>query len=219
MKYQSIVRMVMAVALVFAVSMNADAQLGKLANKARKATQNVTNAKTKVDNKAAQVKNSEAVQAAQEADAAANNPQAKEDRAVAEAGGLQQYLGLDQTDAGKCLWKYYYYDGKTKNDVNAIESGGGRWGAHIDAVRMVDTMRQLKGNTAAYVSTDVRSGTHWENIEDMLEVRIPDALNQCLSFGKRDGQNLPKADKLLLDQECKRILAEVRAYMKEHPGE
>ena len=92
MKQSNVVKVAMAVAMLFAVNMNANAQLGGLLNKAKK------------------VVTKEAGQSAQEskvrADYVKDHPREQEKIAAEAAGGMDKYLGLDKTENGRIVWKY-----------------------------------------------------------------------------------------------------------------
>lgn len=90
MKISKTFQFALAIAAMMIMPMTANAQFGKLMNKAKGA------AKTAVKDKAD----------AAVIDAQKNPSGALEDAKIAKAGGLQKYLGLDD-EAGQTVWNYY----------------------------------------------------------------------------------------------------------------
>ena len=88
-------QMCMGVALAFAVQMPAQAQLGGLVKKAKK----VTGVVTGQDNGS-----NDAATAKAQADYAAAHPAVQERQNAEKAGGMDKYLGLDQTENGRILF-------------------------------------------------------------------------------------------------------------------
>ena len=95
MKKENLFRLAVAVAMLFVVNMNADAQFGKLKGIADKAKKTISQ---------------DADQTADEKrvmdDYVKDHPQEQEKRAAQAAGGMDKYLGLDKTENGRILWKY-----------------------------------------------------------------------------------------------------------------
>ncbi|MBQ3313843.1 MAG: hypothetical protein IJG74_08670 [Prevotella sp.] len=99
---KNIVKLAMAVAMLFAVNMNANAQFGKLkglANKAKETVSGSDNATTTTS------------ESSSSSSAFGLSPKDQEKRDVEKAGGLQQYLGLTEGD-GLILWEYASVKGK-----------------------------------------------------------------------------------------------------------
>ena len=128
-RMSNITRLAVAVAMLFAVNMSANAQLGGLLNKAKKAV-------TK-----------EAGQTAQEkrvmADYTADHPQVQEKNAAQAAGGMDKYLGLDKTENGRTVWKY---GSMTEWESSQIKNA---WSA---SRYIIQVLRYLKGNTETFES-------------------------------------------------------------------
>ena len=122
-------RLAVAVALLFAVNMSANAQLGGLLNKAKKAV------------------TQEASQSAQEkrvmAEYTADHPQVQEKNAVKAAGGMDKYLGLDKTENGRIVWKYGSMEDWESSQIKNA------WSA---SRYIIQVLRYLKGNTETFES-------------------------------------------------------------------
>ena len=133
MKRVNILRLGLAGALLLAVNLNANAQLGGLLNKAKKA----------VSKDAGQSADEKRVMA----DYTAEHPQVQEKNAVEAAGGMDKYLGLDKTENGRILWKY----GGMSDDERYKSSMQERnaWSA---ARYVIQILRYLKGNTETFGS-------------------------------------------------------------------
>ena len=120
-------RLAVAVALLFAVNMSANAQLGGLLNKAKKAV------------------TQEASQSAQEkrvmAEYTADHPQVQEKNAVKAAGGMDKYLGLDKTENGRIVWKYGSMEDWESSQIKNA------WSA---SRYIIQILRYLKGNTETF---------------------------------------------------------------------
>lgn len=147
----NILKLALAFALPFVVNMNANAQLGGLLNKAKKAVvKEATKSATQTNEPVQQSVANEAFSQAQEervmADYINSHPQVQERENAKKAGGMDKYLGLDQTANGRILWKYgsmeqddYQKSSQIKNAFNA-------------ARQVVQVLRYLKGNTETFES-------------------------------------------------------------------
>lgn len=126
----NLTKLAVAVAMLFAVNMSANAQLGGLLNKAKKA---VTN---------------EATQSVQEKQAReraiATSPDRQESEGAKAAGGMDKYLGLDKTENGRILWKYAGMDQDEYTKSPQIKS------AFNASNQIVNVLRYLKGNTESF---------------------------------------------------------------------
>lgn len=127
MKKANVLRLGMAAALMLAVNLNANAQLGGLLNKAKKAV------------------TQEAGQTAQEkrvmADYTKDHPQVQEKNAVKAAGGMDKYLGLDKTENGRIVWKYGSMEDWESSQIKNA------WSA---SRYIIQILRYLKGNTETF---------------------------------------------------------------------
>ena len=156
----NILRWTLAGALLCVVNMNANAQLGGLLNKAKKAV--VKEAKETLQSN----QGSEAVQAnpvntvnpvneetqtAQEqrvmTDYINSHPEVQERENAKKAGGMDKYLGLDQTANGRILWKYAGME-----ESERMKSSMQVKNAVSAAKRIVQVLRYLKGNTETFES-------------------------------------------------------------------
>ena len=134
MKQTNFLKLAMAAAMLLAVNTEASAQFGKLKGLADKAKKAVTQ---------------EAGQSVQEKQALKeyenDHPQRKERNNVEKAGGMDKYLGLDQTENGRILWKYggMSDDERYKSSMQAKNA----WSA---ARYVIQVLRYLKGNTETF---------------------------------------------------------------------
>ena len=133
MKRVNILRLGLAGALLLAVNLNANAQLGGLLNKAKKA----------VSKDAGQSADEKRVMA----DYTAEHPQVQEKNAVEAAGGMDKYLGLDKTENGRILWKYGGMSDDERYKSSMQEKNA--WSA---ARYVIQILRYLKGNTETFGS-------------------------------------------------------------------
>ena len=133
MKNVIFLRFGLAVALLLAVNMNANAQLGGLLNKAKKAVTQETKQSTSEKQMLKDYEN--------------DHPQVQEKNAVQTAGGMDKYLGLDKTENGRILWKY-----GSMNDDERYESSMQVKNAWSAARYVIQVLRYLKGNTETFES-------------------------------------------------------------------
>jgi hypothetical protein len=151
MKQNAIVKLTVAGALLFVVNLNANAQLGGLLNKAKKAvTKEVTKEVVKDANmngnqSVGQSASQTAMEAQVMADYTASHPQVQERNAIQAAGGMDKYLGLDKTENGRILWKY----GRMEQDDWTTSQIKSAWSA---ARYVIQVLRYLKGNTETFAS-------------------------------------------------------------------
>ena len=172
----NLTKLAVAVAMLFAVNMSANAQLGGLLNKAKKA---VTN---------------EATQSAQEkkvrADYVKEHPREQEKLAAEAAGGMDKYLGLDKTENGRILWKYgSMEEWETSQIKNA-------WSA---SRYVVQVLRYLKGNTETF---DFYNDTN--HVLYLFNNNIPDDLKRAAQKSKT-GNPVPAKDIAAIKAEAARV--------------
>jgi len=174
-----IVKLAVAVGLLFVVNMNASAQLGNLLNRAKKAV-------TK-----------EATQSAQEKMAVERaisvSPERQETEAAKLAGGMDKYLGLDKTENGRILWKYASMDQDDYTKSSQIKSGFNA------ATRIVQVLRYLKGNTETFGS--------YKNTTEVLYIfnnYVADDLKRAAEKSKSSAA-LPAKDIAALKAEAARV--------------
>ena len=169
----------MAVALLFAVNMNANAQLGGLLNKAKKTV------------------TQDAGQSAQEkrvkADYVKDHPQEQEKAEVQAAGGMDKYLGLDKTENGRIVWKYASMEPdeyrKTMQIHNAFDA----------SKQIVQVLRYMKGNTETFEMYHQQS-----IVLDIFNTRIPNNLKAAAKATK-NGAAVPAKDIAAIKAEAARV--------------
>ncbi|MBP5778291.1 MAG: hypothetical protein J6W56_12190 [Prevotella sp.] len=175
----NITRLAVAVALLFAVNMNANAQLGGLLNKAKKTV------------------TQDAGQSAQEkrvkADYVKDHPQEQEKAGVQAAGGMDKYLGLDKTENGRILWKYASMEPdeyrKTMQIHNAFDA----------SKQIVQVLRYMKGNTETFEMYHQQSV-----VLDIFNTRIPNNLKAAAKATK-NGAAVPAKDIAAIKAEAARV--------------
>ena len=179
MKQNAIVKVVVAGALLFVVNMNANAQLGGLLNKAKKAV-------TK-----------EVGQSAAEKQAVARaisvSPERQETEAAKLAGGMDKYLGLDKTENGRILWKYASMTQDDWEKSYQIKSG------FSAASRIVQVLRWLKGNTETFGSYKDPNMVLYIFNED-----VPDCLKRAAEKSKNSSP-LPANEIAAIKAEAARV--------------
>ena len=120
-------KIAMAVGLLFAVNMNADAQFGKLKGLANKAKEAVTGeGTTTTTDPVTDVTNSVSGESSNSG-SSWTSPEVKENNGAKAAGGLDKYLGM--TDADDQLVYSYYQPGSSDFQPMrfAVPSPRGRW--------------------------------------------------------------------------------------------
>ena len=186
MKKANVLRFGLAAALLLAVNMNANAQLGGLLNKAKKAV------------------TQEAGQSASEkqimADYTNDHPQVQEKNSVQAAGGMDKYLGLDKTENGRILWKYggMSDDERYKSSMQVKNA----WSA---ARYVIQVLRYLKGNTETFES--------YKDTNQVLYIfnnNIPDDLKRAEKASK-SSPAVPAKDIAAIKAEAARVK---RMYME-----
>ena len=170
MKKSTILRLSLAVAMMFSVSINADAQLGKLKGLADKAKKTVSQ---------------DADQSASEKrvmdDYVQSHPREQEKRAAEAAGGMDKYLGLDKTENGRILWKYASMEPaeyrKTMQIHNAFDA----------ANQVVQVLRYVKGNTETFEMYHQQSV-----VLNVFNTRIPNNLQAAEAAIKSEAARVKK---------------------------
>lgn len=128
MKKLNVMKVVVAIALLFAVNVNVNAQFGNLMNKAKKAVAKET------------VQKGQEEKALKEYEA--DHPRRQEENNAKKAGGLDKYLGLDQTENGRIVYKYFTMEYGEGDDTSS-----NRANARAAAQSLVNIQRWMKGNT------------------------------------------------------------------------
>lgn len=120
-------KVAVASALLFAVNMNANAQFGNVLKKAKSAVVKETTQKAQEERVMREYEN--------------DHPQVQEKKNAEKAGGMDKYLGLDQTENGRILWKYGSME---QWETSQIKNA---WSA---ARYVIQVLRYLKGNTETF---------------------------------------------------------------------
>ena len=175
-RMSNMTKLAMVVAMLFAVNMNANAQLGGLLNKAKKVV-------TKETTQSAQEKRVKA-------DYVRDHPREQEKLAAEAAGGMDKYLGLDKTENGRILWKYgSMEEWETSQIKNA-------WSA---ARYVIQVLRYLKGNTETF---DFYKDTN--HVLYIFNENIPGDLKRAAEKSKT-GNPVPAKDLAALKAEAARV--------------
>ena len=182
MKKENLFRLAVAVAMLFVVNMNADAQFGKLKGIADKAKKTISQ---------------DADQTADEKrvmdDYVKDHPQEQEKRAAQAAGGMDKYLGLDKTENGRVLWKYGSMEFDDYSKSIQIRN------AYDASKLMVQVLRYLKGNTETFES--------YKNTNQVLYYfnnNIPNGINAAAKATKKSPA-LPAKEIAALKAEAARV--------------
>ena len=175
-RMSNMTKLAMVVAMLFAVNMNANAQLGGLLNKAKKVV-------TKETTQSAQEKRVKA-------DYVRDHPREQEKLAAEAAGGMDKYLGLDKTENGRILWKYgSMEEWETSQIKNA-------WSA---ARYVIQVLRYLKGNTETF---DFYKDTN--HVLYIFNENIPGDLKRAAEKSKT-GNPVPAKDIAAIKAEAARV--------------
>ena len=173
----------MGIALAFAVQTPVHAQFGGLVKKAKKAVGVSENTSSSNDD----------VTAKAQADYDASHPAVMEKKNAEKAGGMDKYLGLDQTENGRILWKWASVEDYTKNQNvrNAYEA----------ARQLTFILRYLKGNTETF-----SAHAQPAYVLDMVNNQIPENIKRAQEK-KNNAKSEPisKTDADALTAECARI--------------
>ena len=163
-----IVKLTVAGALLFTVNMTANAQFGNLVKKAKNAV----------------VK--ETIQKAQEEKALkeyeANHPARQEKNNAEKAGGMDKYLGLDQTESGRILYKYFKMEYGEGDDTSS-----NRANARGAAQTLVNILRWMKGNTEDFTGFDQPA-----HVLDLLNNRVPEQIKAMSKSSNKLNKPLPQ---------------------------
>lgn len=161
-----IVKLAVAGALLFIVNMNANAQFGNVLKKAKNAV----------------------VQKAQEErvlkEYEANHPARQEKIGAEKAGGMDKYLGLDQTENGRIIYKYYVMEYGEGGDTSS-----NRANARGAAQTLVNLLRWMKGNTEDFVSYDQTA-----YVLDLLNNQVPEQIKGMSKSSHKLNKPLPQKE-------------------------
>ena len=179
MRKSEIMKVAVAGALLFAVNMNGNAQFGNVLKKAKNAVVKETTQKAQEEKVLKEYEN--------------EHPQVQEKKKAEKAGGMDKYLGLDQTENGRILWKYANMEmdeySKSIQIHNAFDA----------AKQIVQVLRYLKGNTETFES--------YKNTNQVLYIfnnNITNAINAAAKATKKSPA-LPANEIAALKAEAARV--------------
>ena len=176
MKQNVIMKVAVAGALLFAVNTNANAQFGNVLKKAKNAVVKETSQKAQEERVMKEYEN--------------DHPQVQEKKNAEKAGGMDKYLGLDQTENGRILWKYGSME---QWETSQIKNA---WSA---ARYVVQVLRYLKGNTETF---DFYKDTN--HVLYIFNNNIPDDLKRAEKASK-SGATVPAKDIAAIKAEAARV--------------
>jgi hypothetical protein len=176
MKQNVIMKVAVAGALLFAVNTNANAQFGNVLKKAKNAVVKETSQKAQEERVMKEYEN--------------DHPQVQEKKNAEKAGGMDKYLGLDQTENGRILWKYGSME---QWETSQIKNA---WSA---ARYVIQVLRYLKGNTETF--------EFYKDTNHVLYIfnnNIPDDLKRAEKASK-SGAAVPAKDIAAIKAEAARV--------------
>ena len=176
MKQNVILKVAVAGALLFAVNTNANAQFGNVLKKAKNAVVKETSQKAQEERVMKEYEN--------------DHPQVQEKKNAEKAGGMDKYLGLDQTENGRILWKYGSME---QWETSQIKNA---WSA---ARYVIQVLRYLKGNTETF--------EFYKDTNHVLYIfnnNIPDDLKRAEKASK-SGAAVPAKDIAAIKAEAARV--------------
>ena len=176
MKQNVIMKVAVAGALLFAVNTNANAQFGNVLKKAKNAVVKETSQKAQEERVMKEYEN--------------DHPQVQEKKNAEKAGGMDKYLGLDQTENGRILWKYGSME---QWETSQIKNA---WSA---ARYVIQVLRYLKGNTETF---DFYKDTN--HVLYIFNNNIPDDLKRAEKASK-SGAAVPAKDIAAIKAEAARV--------------
>lgn len=171
-----ILKVAVAGVMLFAVNMNANAQFGNVLKKAKSAVVKETTQKAQEERVLKEYEN--------------DHPQVQEKKKAEKAGGMDKYLGLDQTENGRVLWKYGSME---QWETSQIKNA---WSA---ARYVIQVLRYLKGNTETF---DFYKDTN--HVLYIFNTNIPDDLKRAEKASK-SGAAVPAKDIAAIKAEAARV--------------
>ena len=169
-------KVTVAGALLFAVNMNANAQFGNVLKKAKNAVVKETTQKAQEERVLKDYEN--------------DHPQVQEKKNAEKAGGMDKYLGLDQTENGRILWKYGSME---QWETSQIKNA---WSA---ARYVIQVLRYLKGNTETF---EFYKDTN--TVLYLFNTNIPEDLKRAEKASK-SGAAVPAKDIAAIKAEAARV--------------
>ena len=171
-----ILKVAVAGVMLFAVNTNANAQFGNVLKKAKSAVVKETTQKAQEERVLKEYEN--------------DHPQVQEKKKAEKAGGMDKYLGLDQTENGRILWKYGSME---QWETSQIKNA---WSA---ARYVIQVLRYLKGNTETF---DFYKDTN--HVLYIINNNIPDDLKRAEKASK-SGAAVPAKDIAAIKAEAARV--------------
>ena len=171
-----ILKVAVAGVMLFAVNTNANAQFGNVLKKAKSAVVKETTQKAQEERVLKEYEN--------------DHPQVQEKKKAEKAGGMDKYLGLDQTENGRILWKYGSME---QWETSQIKNA---WSA---ARYVIQVLRYLKGNTETF---DFYKDTN--HVLYIFNNNIPDDLKRAEKASK-SGAAVPAKDIAAIKAEAARV--------------
>ena len=171
-----ILKVAVAGGMLFAVNTNANAQFGNVLKKAKSAVVKETTQKAQEERVLKEYEN--------------DHPQVQEKKKAEKAGGMDKYLGLDQTENGRILWKYGSME---QWETSQIKNA---WSA---ARYVIQVLRYLKGNTETF---DFYKDTN--HVLYIFNNNIPDDLKRAEKASK-SGAAVPAKDIAAIKAEAARV--------------
>ena len=171
-----ILKVAVAGVMLFAVNTNANAQFGNVLKKAKSAVVKENTQKAQEERVLKEYEN--------------DHPQVQEKKKAEKAGGMDKYLGLDQTENGRILWKYGSME---QWETSQIKNA---WSA---ARYVIQVLRYLKGNTETF---DFYKDTN--HVLYIFNNNIPDDLKRAEKASK-SGAAVPAKDIAAIKAEAARV--------------
>lgn len=170
MKKNAIMKVAVAGVLLFTVNMNANAQFGNVLKKAKNAVVKETTQKAQ-EEKALK-------------DYERDHPRRQEENNAKKAGGMDKYLGLDQTENGRIVYKYFVMEYGEGDDTSS-----NRACARAAAQSLVNIQRWMKGNTE-----DFSSFGQTAYALDLFNNQIPEQIKGMSKSSNKLNKPLPQKE-------------------------
>ena len=177
----NVMKVAVAVALLFAVNENANAQFGNVLKKAKKAVEKETVQKAQEEKALKDYEN--------------DHPAVQEKKNAEKAGGMDKYLGLDQTENGRIVYKYFVMEYGEGGDTSS-----NRANARGAAQTLVNIQRWLKGNTEDFTAYNQTA-----HVLDLLNNQVPENIKGMAKTGNKLNKPLPQAEIDAFKAECARV--------------
>ena len=170
MRQNPIMKVAVAGALLFAVNMNVNAQFGNVLKKAKSAVVKESTQKAQEEKVLKQYE--------------AEHPARQEKVNAEKAGGMDKYLGLDQTENGRIIYKYFVMEYGEGDDTSS-----NRANARGAAQSLVNILRWMKGNTEDFIAFDQPA-----HVLDLLNNQVPEQIKAMSKSSNKLNKPLPQAE-------------------------